>query len=70
MTPVSKLKQLYTVLKKSDEKNGTNYEKVLEYRYKEKQTLKELAQLMQVEEQNVVETLFKMSEVSDKVARV
>ena len=70
LTPVSKLKQIYTMFDKSDEKNGTEYKKVLEYKYKEKQKIKEVAQLMNVEEQFVVDTLFDMSEVSDKVARV
>lgn len=70
LTPISKLKQLYSMLQKSDEKNNTSYKDILEYRYKNKLSTTEIAKELQLNEQNIVDILFEMSEYSDKVARV
>ena len=70
LTPISKLKQLYSMLQKSDEKNNTSYKDFLEYRYKNKLSTTEIAKELQLNEQNIVDILFEMSEYSDKVARV
>ncbi len=70
LTPISKLKQIYSMIQKSDDKNNTSYKKILEYRYKNKISITEIAKELQLNEQNIVDILFKMSEYSDKVARV
>ena len=70
LTPISKLKQLYSMLQKSDEKNNTSYKDILEYRYKNNLSTTEIAKELQLNEQNIVDILFEMSEYSDKVARV
>ena len=36
LTPISKLKQIYSMLQKSDEKNNTSYKNILNYKYKNK----------------------------------
>lgn len=70
LTPISKLKQIYSMIQKSDDKNNTSYKKILEYRYKNKISITEIAKELQLNEQNIVDILFEMSKYSDKVARV
>ena len=70
LTPISKLKQIYSMLQKSDEKNNTSYKNILNYKYKNKLSTSEIAKELQLNEQNIVDILFKMSEYTDKVARV
>ena len=70
LTPISKLKQIYSMLQKSDEKNNTSYKNILNYKYKNKLSTSEIAKELQLNEQNIVDILFEMSEYSDKVARV
>lgn len=70
LTPISKLKQIYSMLQKSDEKNNTSYKNILNYKYKNKLSTSEIAKELQLNEQNIVDILFEMSEYTDKVARV
>ena len=70
LTPISKLKQIYSRLQKSDEKNNTSYKNILNYKYKNKLSTSEIAKELQLNEQNIVDILFEMSEYTDKVARV
>lgn len=70
LTPISKLKQIYSMLQKSDERNNTSYKNILNYKYKNKLSTSEIAKELQLNEQNIVDILFKMSEYTDKVARV
>lgn len=70
LTPISKLKQIYSMLQKSDEKNYTSYKNILNYKYKNKLSTSEIAKELQLNEQNIVDILFEMSEYTDKVARV
>ena len=70
LTPLSKLKQIYSMLQKSDERNNTSYKNILNYKYKNKLSTSEIAKELQLNEQNIVDILFEMSEYTDKVARV
>lgn len=70
LTPISKLKQIYSMLQNSDEKNNTSYKNILNYKYKNKLSTSEIAKELQLNEQNIVDILFEMSEYTDKVARV
>lgn len=70
LTPISKLKQIYSMLQKSDEKNNTSYKNILNYKYKNKLSTSEIAKELQLNEQNIVDILFEMSEYTDKVVRV
>lgn len=70
LTPISKLKQIYSMLQKSDEKNNTSYKNIINYKYKNKLSTSEIAKELQLNEQNIVDILFEMSEYTDKVARV
>ena len=70
LTPISKLKQIYSMLQKSDERNNTSYKNILNYKYKNKLSTSEIAKELQLNEQNIVDILFEMSEYTDKVARV
>ena len=70
LTPISKLKQIYSMLQKSDEKNNTSYKNILNYKYKNKLSTSEIAKELQLNEQNIVDILFEMSEYTDKVTRV
>ena len=70
LTPISKLKQIYSMLQNSDEKNNTSYKNILNYKYKNKLLTSEIAKELQLNEQNIVDILFEMSEYTDKVARV
>lgn len=70
LTPISKLKQIYSMLQKSDEKNNTSYKNILNYKYKNKLSTSEIAKELQLNEQNIVDILFEMSEYTNKVARV
>ena len=58
------------MLQKSDEKNNTSYKNILNYKYKNKLSTSEIAKELQLNEQNIVDILFEMSEYTDKVARV
>lgn len=68
--PISKLKQIYTMLKKTDENDDTEYMQILKSRYKEKQTLTELSKTLQKSEQEIIDILFNMSDYADKVTKV
>lgn len=70
LTPISKLKQIYSMLQNSDKKNNTSYKNILNYKYKNKLSTSEIAKELQLNEQNIVDILFEMSEYTDKVARV
>lgn len=67
---INKLKQLYGLLKKSDENIETTFLEILNKKYKEKLTLCELATAMNITKDEVVNILFEMSEYSNKVARI
>lgn len=67
---LGKLKQLYSILKKSDKDNNTNYLKILDEMYKNNKTLQEISTLMNVSENDIVDILFEMSEYADKVIQV
>lgn len=67
---LGKLKQLYSTLKKSDENNNTNYLKILNSMYRENKTLREMSDLMNISENDIVDILFDMSEYSGKVMQV
>ena len=58
------------MLQKSDEKNNTSYKNILNYKYKNKLSTSEIAKELQLNEQNIVDILFEMSEYTDKVTRV
>ena len=51
-------------------KNNTSYKNILNYKYKNKLSTSEIAKELQLNEQNIVDILFEMSEYTDKVARV
>ncbi len=67
---LSKLKQLYSMLKNSDNNNDTSFLDVIIFRYKEKQNLKNLIETMEISQEEVVEILFDMSDYADKVAKI
>lgn len=68
--PVSQLKQLYSMLKKSDENNETAFLDVVTFRYKEKKNIKELSETMNMSEDEIVDILFEMSGFANKVAKI
>lgn len=68
--PVSKLKQIYVTLKKSDENNDSAFLDVLNLRYRDKKSLKEISKEMNLSEVEVADILFDMSGYSDKVVRI
>lgn len=70
LTPVSKLKQIYTMFKKSDENNGTVFLNVLDLRYEKKQSVEELSRSLELSLDEVVKILFDMSEYSNKAVKI
>lgn len=67
---IRQLKQLYTMIQSMseiDECNKSNYLDVIMLRYKEKQTLFELQEKLNLSNSEIVEMLFKLSDSANKV---
>ena len=68
--PLSKLKQIYSMLKKSDKTNGTCFLEILKLRFRDKQSFEKISSNIDIPTDKLVDAFFDMAEYSDKVARL
>jgi len=68
--PLFKLKQLYNLLKKSDENNDTLYLKIIDLMYEKKYSVEEIANSLNTSTTHIIDILFELSENANKVSQV
>lgn len=68
--PLAKLKQIYSMLKKSDKTNGTCFLEILKLRFKEEQSFEEISSNINIPTESLIDAFFDMAEYSDKVAKL
>src|SRR5574344_322334 len=67
---ISKLKQVYSVLKRKDEKDGTKYLEIFNLKYVDNKSIEEISETLKIENNKIISILGEMSEIANKVINV
>ncbi len=67
---LDKLKQLYQSINKLDENNKSRFLDVIMYKYKEKQNINELLKSTNLSKNELVDTLFELSDYANRIVKI
>lgn len=67
---LSKLKQVYSVLKRKDEKDDTKYLEIFNLKYVDNKSIEEISETLEIENNKLISILSEMAEIANKVVNV